>query len=142
MTVASGSDAGTYHTTGTAPPRAVVSGIPDPLMGQTQTVGNPLTITIGGASYDAGLVLVFDQTGNLVYDNRPKTVGDAVNLALGNFDGKVTVPGSVFANSGQAYGLVVAGLKAAPPSGVSTNLEILSRFYMGSATTAALQTGP
>jgi hypothetical protein len=144
MVIPSGEFADTYTTTGTAPPRAQASGIPDFAgSGQTQVVGDPMNITVLPANaYQQGLVIVFDQAGNVLYDNRPKTVQDAIDLALGNFDGHITIPGTVFSQPDTFYGIAVSGLKSVPPSGISTNLEILTKFYIGSASTYVVKTAP
>ena len=78
----------------------------------------------------------------IVHDNRPTDVQSAVDFVFGDFDGQIVIPGAVFNQAGTAYGIVIAGLDSAPNSGISTNLNIVSRFYAGSATTAIVVTDP
>jgi hypothetical protein len=141
MTIPSGNLSGTYTTQVVAPPATQVSGLPDPLQGEVQPVGQPLTLTITSGSYDFGLVLVVDSTGTLTYSNQPQTPQDWLNFVLGGFSGTITIPGTAFPAPGATYGVAVAGLKSGPESGISSNLEILSRFMAGSAKTSVLITG-
>lgn len=141
MVIPSGEFADTYTTTVTAPPRTEVTGLPDPLQNEFHPVNTALTMTIVG-TYDYGLVIVLDENGDVVYDSRPKTVQEAVDLALGDFDGTITIPAEVFPTANTTYGIIVAGLESAPPAGISPNLQILTRFFAGSSKTAVVITGP
>jgi hypothetical protein len=130
-----------YKTTVTAPPRTNATGFPDTGNGDTHTSNTDLVLQLTG-SYDRGIVLVLNSAGDVTYDNRPQTVQDAIDFVFGDFDGNITIPGSAFPAPGTAYGVVVAGLDSAPTSGISSNLNILSRFYAGSAKTAVVITTP
>lgn len=141
VVVASGKFDGTYTTTVTAPPRTDVTGLPDTASFETIPVGQPLTLSLVG-SYDRGIVVVLDSAGNVVYDNRPDDVQAAIDFVFGDFNGDLVIPGTAFSNPGTAYGIVIAGLESAPSGGISTNLNILSRFYAGSAKTAIVITSP
>lgn len=141
MVIPSGELADTYTTAVVAPPRTEVTGLPDTLGGATIPVGADLALTLVG-SYDRGIVVVVDQTGTVLYDNRPVTPQEWVDFTLGNFDGTLTIPGATFSQADTAYGVVIAGLESAQPSGISTNLQILTRFYAGSAKTALVRTAP
>lgn len=141
LVVASGKQEGTYTTKIAAPPRTEVAGLPDTGNGETHPANTDLAVTLTG-SYDKGLVVVVDSSGNVVYDSRPSDVQSAVDFVFGDFDGTITIPGSAFPNAGTAYGLIIAGLDSAPSGGISTNLNIVSRFYAGSGKTAIVVTSP
>lgn len=141
IVVPSGSFEDEYDLRVTAPPRTNVTGLPDTQGGQTITAGQPLTVTLTG-SYDRGIVLVLNSSGDVTYDNRPDDVSSAIDFVFGDFDGDITIPGTAFPNAGTAYGLVIVGLESAPSGAISTNLNILSRFYAGSAKTAIVVTAP
>lgn len=141
MVIPSGDLADTYTTSVVAPPRTEVAGLPDTLNGETIPAGQPLMLNLVG-SYDRGFVVVLDQAGEVLYDNRPVTPQQWVDFTLGDFNGSITIPGEVFATSDAPYGLVIAGVESAQPSGISTNLQILTRFYAGSAKTAIVRTAP
>ncbi|HVO31588.1 MAG TPA: hypothetical protein VMV18_12665 [bacterium] len=140
MVIAAGSNAGTYTTKIKAPPRTEVSGLPDSTQGQFQPHGQPLALTITSGSYDYGIVAVVDSAGNTTYTNKPQSPQDYLNFVLGNFSGTINIPGTAFPNPGVPYGIVVAGVRSAPASGISPNLEILSRFMAGSAKSAIVVT--
>ena len=140
MNVSSGDFAGTYTTKVTAPPRTEVSGLPDTLGGQTIPSNMPLSLTVTSGSYDYGIIVVVDSSGAVTYSNKPQTPQDFVNFVLSNFNGTFTIPATAFPNAGRFYGVSVAGLRSAPASGVSPNLEILSHFLAGSAKTAVVKT--
>jgi hypothetical protein len=137
--VPSGEFADTYTAGVVAPRRTDVTGLPDPLQGEFHPVGTSLTVEIVG-SFDRGIVIVIDEGGNVVYDNRPKTPQEAVDFALGSFNGTLTIPGTVFSQANANYGIVVAGLESAPASLISPNLQILTKFYAGSSKTAIVRT--
>lgn len=141
MVIPSGELADTYTTAVVAPPRTEVTGLPDTLNGDTITANQPLVLTLVG-SYDRGLAVVVDQNGDVVYDSRPITPQQWVDFTLGDFDGTITIPGEAFPTGNTSYGVLVAGLESAQPSGISTNLQILTRFYAGSAKTAIVRTAP
>lgn len=141
VVVPGGSFDGTYRTTVVAPPRTDVTGLPDTQGGDTIPVNQALTLSLVG-SYDRGIVVVLNSAGTVVYDNRPDDVQSAVDFVFGDFNGQIVIPAGTFTNPGTAYGIVVAGLESAPSSGISTNLNILSRFYAGSAKTAIVITDP
>ena len=139
MNVPSGDFSGTYTTKVTAPPRTEVSGLPADIL--TPIPANqPLALTITSGTYDYGIVVVVDSTGAVTYSNKPQTPQDFVNFVLGSFNGTITIPGTAFPNAGSHYGISVAGLKSAPASGISPNLEILTHFLAGSAKTAVVST--
>lgn len=140
MVIAAGSNAGTYTTKIKAPPRTEVSGLPDSTQGQFQPHGQPLALTITSGNYDFGIVAVVDSAGNTTYTNKPQSPQDYLNFVLGNFNGTVNIPGTAFPNPGVPYGIVVAGVRSAPASGISPNLQILTHFMAGSAKTAIVVT--
>lgn len=141
VVVPSGSFDGTYTTTVTAPPRTNVTGLPDTQNGETIPINTALTLTVVG-NYDQGIVVVVNSAGDIVYDNRPDDVQAAIDFVFGDFNGQIVIPASTFTNPGTAYGIVVAGLESAPSGGISTNLNIITRFYAGSAKTAIVVTDP
>ena len=132
---------GTYRTTVVAPPRTNVTGLPDTANGDTIPINTALTLSLVG-NYDRGIVLVVNSAGDVVYDNRPDDPQAAVDFVFGDFNGQIVIPANTFTQPGTAYGIVVAGLESAPSSGISTNLNILTRFYAGSAKTAIVITDP
>lgn len=135
-------DAGKNYTTEvTAPPRTNVTGLPDTQNFETIPSNTDLTLQLVG-NYDRGMWVVVDSAGNVVDDNRPETVQESIDFVLGDFDGTLVIPGSALPSPGTAYGIVIVGLNSAPNSGISTNLNILSRFYAGSAKTAIVITDP
>lgn len=135
-------DAGkNYTTTVNAPSRTNVTGLPDTQNFETIPANTDLTLELIG-SYDRGMWLVVDSAGNVVDDNRPETVQEAIDFVFADFDGTLVIPGSALPSPGTAYGIVIVGLNSAPTSGISTNLNILSRFYAGSAKTAVVITDP
>ncbi len=131
----------TYTITVTAPESTQVDGLPDTLGGETIDVGDDLVLTLQG-SFDKGIVLVVASGGQIVYDNRPDTPQEAVDFALSEFDGEITIPGSAFADANKLYGIAIAGLVSAGTEGISPNLHLVSAFYAGSATTALVRTAP
>ena len=141
VVVPSGKFDGTYRTTVVAPPRTNVSGLPDTLGGATIPSNAPLTVTLVG-NYDRGFVLVVNSAGTVTFDSRPQDVQAAVNFVFDDFNGQIQIPGTAFPVSGTAYGVVIAGMNSAPSSGISTNLNILTRFYAGAAKTAIVRTAP
>ena len=140
MVVQSGDNQGTYTTKVKAPPRTEVSGLPDATQNQFQPHGQPLALTITSGTYDYGFVVVVDSSGQVTYSNKPQTPQDYVNFVLGSFNGTINIPGTAFPTQGKPYGIVVAGLKSAPESDISPNLEILTHFLAGSAKTAVIVT--
>lgn len=124
-----------------APPRTNVTGLPNTQGGATIPANQSLTVTLTG-SYDRGIVLVLNSSGDVTYDNRPTDVQSAIDFVFGDFEGSIVIPGSAFPASGTAYGLVIVGLESTPKSAISNNLNILSRFYAGSAKTAIVVTAP
>lgn len=143
MEVAAGERAGTYITKVNPPPRTNVEAgdIPDFLLGETHPSDTALDVTLTG-SYDRGFVLVLDSSGNTVYDSRPTDVQTAIDFALGDFNGTLTIPATAFPEPNSVYGVVIVGLESAPSSQISSNLNILTRFYAGSAFTALVRTDP
>lgn len=139
--VPDGSFDGEYDLRVTAPPRTNATGLPDTANGATITAGQSLTVTLTG-SYDRGIYIVVDSAGNVTEDSRPETVEEAIDFAFGDFEGQLVIPGTAFPSAGTAYGVVIVGLESAPQSAISSNLNILSRFYAGSAKTAIVVTAP
>ena len=139
--VPSGRLDGTYTTRVQAPPRTEVDGLPDTGGGETVPAGVDLVLQLQG-TYDQGLLIVLDSSGNIVFDNRPTNVQSAIDFVFGEFDGELVIPGSAISASGSVYGVIIAGLDSAPSSGISSNLNILTRFYAGSAETALIITTP
>lgn len=137
MVVPAGDFAGSYTESIVAPPHTEVTGLPN--LGTPIPHGQSLTLTVVG-TYDQGIVVVLSSNGQITYDNRPKTPQEAVNFVLGSFGGTITIPGSAFPNPGTGYGIIVTGLRSAQPSQISQNLQILSRYYAGSAKTAVVLT--
>lgn len=134
-------DSKNYTTEVTAPARTEVTGLPDTQNFETIPANTDLTLQVVG-SYDQGIVVVVNSAGDITYDNRPDTVQESIDFVFGDFDGTIVIPASAFPASGTAYGIVVSGLNSASSSGISTNLNILSRFYAGSAKTAVVITAP
>jgi hypothetical protein len=130
-----------YTTTVTAPPRTNVTGLPDTQNGDTIPANMPLTVQLTG-TYDRGIVFVVNSAGDITHDSRPTDVQQAIDFVFGDFDGTIEIPAGAFPSSGTAYGIVIVGLESAPTSGISSNLNILSRFYAGSAKTAIVVTDP
>lgn len=136
-----GSHEGVYEMEITAPPRTEVTGLPDTQGGATIPANQALTLQLVG-SYDRGIVFVVTSGGDVTYDNRPTDPASAIDFVFGDFDGTIVIPGSAFPNTGTIYGIVVAGLESAPTRDISEDLNILSRFYAGSAKTALVVTDP
>lgn len=141
VVVPSGKFDGTYRTTVVAPPRTNVNGLPDTLGGATIPSNTQLTVTLVG-NYDRGFVLVVDSAGNVTYDSRPDTAQEAVDFVFEDFGGTIQIPPEAFPAPNKLYGVVIAGMNSAPSSGISTNLNILTRFYAGAAKTAVVRTAP
>lgn len=139
--VPSGKHEGAYEMEVTAPPRTEVTGLPDTQGGGTITAGQSLTLQLVG-EYDRGIVFVVDSAGNVTYDNRPTDPASAIDFVFGDFDGTLVIPGTAFPDTGSIYGVVIAGLESAPTRDISEELNILSRFYAGSAKTAIVITDP
>ena len=132
---------GEYAMEVTAPPRTEVTGLPDTENGDTIPANTALTLELVG-EYDRGIVFVIDSSGNVTYDNRPTDPASAIDFVFGDFDGTIVIPATAFPNTASFYGIVIAGLESAPTRDISEDLNILSRFYAGSAKTALVITDP
>lgn len=72
--------------------------------------GSDLVIDLTGQEFDGALIVVVNQDGDLVYDNRPEDIMGLYELTRGDPVGAETIPGDTFSAQG-AYAIGVAGIK-------------------------------
>lgn len=73
-------------------------------------VGTDLTIDLTGQEFDGALIVVVNQDGDLVYDNRPEDIMGLYELTRGESVGAEVIPGDTFSAEG-GYAIGVAGIK-------------------------------
>ncbi len=83
---------------------------PDVAVPQTLAPGDGLSLDLTGQDYDGALVVVVDQNGELVYDNRPEDPSGFYELTRGEPVTVLDVPGDTFSEPGP-YLVGVAGIR-------------------------------
>lgn len=124
-----------------APPAPSLSGLPAPPA--THAAGAALTVDLSGQGFQNTLAAVADADGNLVWDNRPASVGEYLDWIGGG--GEVTtvqIPGVAFPQAGTAYVLGIAGLRKAPDAAFDNLNPLLSNFAVGTMAVAPIVTAP
>lgn len=144
--VAGGDHKGDYTMGVVAPAEATLGGIPDPYNAETHTANTPMTVTVSpAADYEYALVAVVRDNGGqpeIVYDNRPQSLGDWLSFLSGRFDGEVEIPAEAFPDTGTVYGLSVTGMAGSKTADESANLNFLSKFLAGTSTPEVVCTDP
>lgn len=111
-------------------------------MGEYHAPGTPLNVAWTPAS-DNGLIAVFDQDGNQVYDNLPKDLNSIYQFLTQEEVSSFEVPGNVFDASSYLYGVGVVGMQRdeADTNTFSTNLNhLISNTVTGTAVVTAVST--
>ena len=69
-----------------------------------------VSVDLTGQDYDGAFVVVVDQDGNIVWDNRPEDIRGVYELTRGEPAGEVAIPAEAFPQVG-AYLVGVAGIR-------------------------------
>lgn len=74
------------------------------------TVNSGLTVDLTGQDFDGAFVVVVDDGGNIVYDNRPTDIKGLYDLTRGEAAGVIEIPATAFPQVG-GYLVGVAGIR-------------------------------
>jgi len=77
---------------------------------ETHTANQGITVDLTGQEFDGAFVVVVDEEGSVVYDNRPEDIRGLYDLTRGEPATTVDVPGQAFPEPG-AYLVGVAGIR-------------------------------
>ena len=93
--------------------------------------GQPLNVSLAGQGFDVIVGVVADvATGEVTWSNEPEDISDIYNLATGNGDESIDIPGDAFPNSG-AYVIGISGLTTSRTDQLDNMNTALSNIASG-----------
>jgi hypothetical protein len=123
-----------------APPPPNLTGVPDPLNGETHSAQSPLSLSMG-QQFDNYLAVVATENGDITYSNEPQTAGEYLEwIGGGDVVTNITIPASAFPDPGAGYVIGVAGIRRASDSAFDNFNPLVSNLAMGSLSVSALVT--